>query len=106
MRFQYLVPIVLLGLSNVSSAEVRMAQTADAITLSNGTTTLTAQMQEGRTNAFRLIDAASDGVLAQIEIGGLGRWTAACSAESNGRVGSIQISLDRHIGDRRGASVQ
>ena len=106
MRFQYLIPIVLLGLSSVSSAEVRMAQTTDAITLSNGTTTLTVQMQEGRTNAFRLIDAAIRVVLTQIEIGGLGRWTAMCSAESNGRVGSIRLSLDRHLCDRRGAPVQ
>ncbi len=95
MRFQYLIPIVLLGLANVSFAEVQMTQTTDAITLSNGTTILTVQMQEGRTNSFRLIDAATHVVLTQIEIGGLGRWTAMCSAESNGRVGSIRLcSID------------
>jgi len=86
---------VLLGLSNASYAEVRMTQTADAVTISNGTTTLAAQIREGRTNAFRLIHATSDGVLAQLEIGGLGRWTAVCSAESNGSVGSIRFhSID------------
>ena len=95
MRLPYVVPIVLLGLANVSSAEVQVTQTANAVTISNGATTLAAQIWDGRTNAFRLVDATSDDVLAQIEIGGLGRWTAGCSAESNGRVGSIKFhSID------------
>jgi len=95
MRLLYVVPIVLVGLANVSSAEVQMTQTVDAVTISNGTVTLAAQIRDGRTNAFRLVDVTSDDVLAQIEIGGLGRWTAECSAESNGRVGSIKFhSMD------------
>ena len=83
----WFVSALVLGLSARAAADVQVPQTADDVTLSNGTTTLSARIQDGGANAFDLIDAHSGHVLAQIEIGGLGRWRAACSAKSDGQVG-------------------
>ncbi|MEW6355448.1 MAG: hypothetical protein AB1696_03920 [Planctomycetota bacterium] len=69
-----------------------MTQNTEAVTLSNGLTTLSAKLQNGRTNGFDLIECKTNRVLAAIEIGGMGKWTATCAAKADGRTGVMTLA--------------
>ena len=83
---------VLPHLFTPAAGQVNVSQTPGAITISNGKTKLRVALEYGRANGLDLIEAKSDRVLARIEIGGRGRWTAACKAEGQGASGAITFS--------------
>lgn len=77
----------LISVTGLSAADVRVARTTGTLTLSNASTKIVAELAKGRANGFSLVRAATDTALARIDIGGGGRWTAACTATSDGERG-------------------